>query len=237
MMSHRSQERASRGRALFRLRLGMVAVLILLAPLGSSVGAADLVQDVLRWDEGRSRGNAGAPVVLIEYSDFTCGYCQKFFRETWPKLKANYVDKGQVLFVYKDYPRADTGPGLEGAIAARCAGNQGRYWPMHDRLFHRGGRFDDAAFERHAKALELDLQAFAACRRAPGHADDILKEKAQALRLGFRGTPGFILLRPDHVQQESEQAPLIGIPGALPYEVFEEQIERLLAHGQRSDGG
>ncbi len=210
----------------------MGSVLILLAVLASPVFAADLVQDVLRWDEDRSRGNPSAPVVLIEYSDFTCGYCQKFFRETWPKLQANYVDKGQLLFVYKDYPRADAGPGMQGAIAARCAGEQGRYWPMHDRLLSRGGRFDEAAFERHAQALELDLTAFSTCRLAPGHVDEILQEKGQALRLGFRGTPGFILLRPDRVQQASGEAPMIGIPGALPYDVFEEQIERLLANDQ-----
>lgn len=210
---------------------GIGSVLILLALLAGPAFAADLVQDVLRWDDARSRGNPGAPVVLIEYSDFTCGYCQKFFRETWPKLKANYVDRGHVLFVYKDYPRADSGPGLEGAIAARCAGEQGRYWPMHDRLLASGGRLDEAAFERHAKALGLELTAFAACRQARRYVDEILQEKAQALRLGFRGTPGFILLRADRVQQESQQVPLIGIPGALPYDVFEEQIERLLSNG------
>lgn len=231
-MSRTSRRRAGRSGRRVRGRWSLGAALVLPALLLAPVFAADLVQDVLRWDEDRSRGNPGAPVVLIEYSDFTCGYCQKFFRETWPKLKANYVDGGRVLFVYKDYPRADRGPGVEGAIAARCAGEQGRYWPMHDRLLSAGGRFDDAAFERHAKALELDLTAFAACRRAGRHVREILEEKAQALRLGFRGTPGFILFRADRRQQESEQVPLIGIPGALPYDVFEEQIERLLANGK-----
>ncbi len=230
-MSLTSRRRAGQRGEQGRGRRGLVPALILLALLVAPAFAADLVQDVLRWEEGRSRGNPGAPVVLIEYSDFTCGFCQKFFRETWPKLKANYVDEGRVLFVYKDYPRADSGPGLEGAIAARCAGEQGRYWLMHDRLLGRGGRFDDAALEQHAKALELDLTAFATCRRAGLHVDEILQEKAQALRLGFRGTPGFILLRTDRVKEESGQVPLIGIPGALPYEVFEEQIERLLANG------
>lgn len=210
----------------------MLAGVVLLALLAGPVVAADLIHDVLRWDENRSRGNPRAPVVLIEYSDFTCGFCQKFFRETWPKLQAKYVDKGQLLFVYKDYPRADSGPGMQGAIAARCAGEQGHYWSMHDRLLSRGGRFDDLAFEQHARALDLDLRSFSMCRLAPGHVDEILEEKAQALRLGFRGTPGFILLRPDRVQRAAEEAPLIGIPGALPYDVFEEQIERLLATGE-----
>ena len=61
----------------------------------------------------RMRGQANAPVTLIEYSDFTCGYCLKFFKETWPRLQARYVETGKVRFLYKDYPRADQGPGAK----------------------------------------------------------------------------------------------------------------------------
>ena len=83
----------------------------------------------------RVRGQANAPLTLIEYSDFTCGYCLKFFKRTWPRIQARYVDTGKVRFVYRDFPRGDQGPGLDAAVAARCAGAQGQYWAMHDRLF------------------------------------------------------------------------------------------------------
>ncbi len=75
-------------------------------------------------DDGRVQGKADAPLTLIEYSDFTCGYCLKFFKETLPKLQATYIDTGKVRFVYRDYPRADRGVGVEAAVAARCAGAQ-----------------------------------------------------------------------------------------------------------------
>jgi hypothetical protein len=104
----------------------------------------------------RTRGQANAPLTLIEYSDFTCGYCLKFFKDTWPRIQARYVDTGKVRFVYRDYPRADRGPGVDAAMAARCAGAQGQYWAMHDRLFSEGGQLDKQVYNRHAKTLGLD---------------------------------------------------------------------------------
>ena len=70
-------------------------------------------------DDGRVRGKPNAPLTLIEYSDFTCGYCLKFFKETLPKLQATYIDTGKIKFVYRDYPRSDRGVGVEAAVAAR----------------------------------------------------------------------------------------------------------------------
>ena len=84
----------------------------LLLALASQVGAATQSGTV----DTRIRGNLNAPVTLIEYSDFTCGYCIKFFKETWPRLQARYVDTGKVRFLYRDYPRADQGPGLAAAV-------------------------------------------------------------------------------------------------------------------------
>ncbi|MGH7254798.1 MAG: DsbA family protein, partial [Nitrospirales bacterium] len=106
----------------------------------------------------RLRGNPNAPITLLEFSDFTCGFCLKFFRDTWPRLKAKYVDTGKVRFLYRDYPRANEGPGLDAAIAARCAGDQGRYWDMHDRLFGSGVALRQVEFHRHAEALGLKAE-------------------------------------------------------------------------------
>src|SRR5919106_1078341 len=85
-------------------------ILALLAAAGADAGTIA--------DDGRIRGRADAPITLVEYSDFTCGYCLKFFRETWPRLQAKYIDTGKVKFVYRDYPRADRGAGVEAAAAA-----------------------------------------------------------------------------------------------------------------------
>lgn len=185
--------------------------------------------------EIRMRGQANAPVTLIEYSDFTCGYCLKFFRETWPRIQARYVDTGKVKFLYRDYPRADQGPGLDAALAARCAGGQGKYWAMHDRLFAEGGRIDLAVIQRHAVAIGLTQAAFERCLKEKSHVASIFEDRDEANRWGFHGTPGFILMRT--ASGPTEKEPAIAIPGAFPFEMFAEEIDRLLASPPHSRGG
>jgi len=126
--------------------------------------------DLLARADDRVRGDPQAPVTLIEYSDFTCGFCLKFFRETWPRLRADYIETGKVRFLYRDFPRGFQGPGLDAAVAARCAGNQGRYWQMHDRLFGDDRRLGPADLQRHAQTIGLDLPLFSKCLEEAPHA-------------------------------------------------------------------
>ena len=171
--------------------------------------------------EARLRGDPKAPVTLIEYSDFTCGYCRKFFQETWPRLQTQYVDTGKVRFLYRDFPRASEGPAVNAALAARCAGDQGRYWPMHDRLY--GRHHETAELQRHAAAIGLDVPVFVKCVQGGKHRDGIFRDKEDGLDLGVRGTPGFVL----QLTKETGE-PAILIPGAFPFDVFSKEIDRLL---------
>ena len=78
---------------------------------------------------GQVKGQPKAPVTLVEYSDFTCYYCGRFYRDSLPDLVKNYIDTGKMHFMYRDYPRGSVG--MNTSMAARCAGEQGKYWPMH----------------------------------------------------------------------------------------------------------
>jgi protein-disulfide isomerase len=187
--------------------------------------------DRLWQADGRMRGNPKAPVTLIEYSDFTCGYCGKFFRETWPRLRDKYVETGKVRFLYRDYPRDVEGPAMTAAIAARCAGDQGRYWDMHDRLF--AGAIESDTIQAHAKTIGLNQPAFAACLRDASHRPAILQDKEDGIRIGFVGTPGFILLR---TEQAGKEKP-VGLPGAFPIGTFENEIDRLLKLSETKNKG
>lgn len=207
----------------------VVAVCLALLP-SVSVAKDESVQV-----ENRMRGQANAPVTLIEYSDFACSYCLKFFLETWPKIKAQYVDTGKVKFIYRDYPRADQGPGVEAAVAARCAGRQGKYWAMHDRLFGEGGRLDKAIFLRHAVSIGLDQDLFERCFKERPDLKAIFNDREEAYGWGFHGTPGFILMRA--ASSPTKKEPAIAIPGAFPFEMFAEDIDRLLATAPHSRGG
>jgi protein-disulfide isomerase len=176
--------------------------------------------------DDRARGQANAPVTLIEYSDFTCGYCLKFFKETWPRIQARYVDTGKVRFLYRDYPRADQGPGFDAATAARCAGAQGKYWSMHDRLFAEGGRLSKDVYLSHATAIGLDHTAFEQCVKGGLYTKSIFEDRQEANRWGFHGTPGFILVLTN--SEPTDREPAVAIPGAFPFEMFAEEIDRLL---------
>ena len=173
-------------------------------------------------EDDRVRGNPQATLTLLEYSDFTCGYCEKFFQETWPILFSEYIDTGKMRLVYRDFPRAPSGPSVETAMAARCAGEQGQYWAMHDRLFSSSDKFSTAQLQKQAEDLQLDARQFASCLEASRYTQDIFKDRKEAGQLGIRGTPHFILYVTDQPQEH------IVIPGAFPYEVFKEEIDKLL---------
>ena len=83
-------------------------------------------------------GKKDAPIVMLEFSDFQCPFCGKFWRETLPQIKKDYVETGKVLFVYKDFPLRQIHPhAQQAAEAALCANEQGKFWEYHDTLFSK----------------------------------------------------------------------------------------------------
>lgn len=200
------------------------AVSVALIGAAAVATATDPAQILLRSTD-QVRGNPEAPVTLLEYSDFTCGFCKKFFLETWPKLLAQYVEQGHVRFVYRDFPRSPNGPALLAAKAARCAGDQQAYWKMHDRLFASDLRFDRASLQGHAEELELDLRRFASCLDSDEHVLNIYRDRLEGGGLGIRGTPAFLLF----LTETPKAGNIVYIPGALPFEVFQQEIDKLLS--------
>ncbi len=83
-------------------------------------------------ENARTVGDEDAPVVIVEYSDFICPFCQRFYEQTLGSIKENYVEDGTVLFVYKDFPVVG---GDELAHAGWCAEEQGMFWELHDAIF------------------------------------------------------------------------------------------------------
>lgn len=169
-------------------------------------------------------GDLKAPVIIIEFSDFTCGYCGKFYRETLPQLKTQYIAPGKLRFAYRDYPRDPEGWALVAAHAARCAGEQDRYWEMHDRLFDQASRMGTKMVMKIAQDIKLNVKTFAACMDGQKHVPSILNDRDVGTRLGFHGTPGFLLGRSNGKYLTNA----FTVPGALPYSTFSAEIERLL---------
>jgi protein-disulfide isomerase len=142
---------------------------------------------------GISMGDANAPVVVREFADYQCPACARF-HESVQRLKREYVDDGQVRFVFFDLPLEQHKNAMPAAMAARCAGDQDAYWPMHDLLFARQSRWSDASdpqalFARYAQELDLNRPRFEQCMSSRRHRAAIEGSVNAAQRLRIAATP------------------------------------------------
>jgi len=132
------------------------------------------------------RGNPDAPVTVVEYGDYECPYCAA----AAPVLR-QLVDEsdGRVRLVFRNFPLAQLHPfALTAALAAEAAGAQGAFWPMHDLLFTRQDRLEDAALQAYAERLGLDGSQVVG-EPAQRFADKVEADFAAGLAAGVAGTP------------------------------------------------
>jgi protein-disulfide isomerase len=177
---------------------------------------------------GPSLGRATAPVTIVEFSDYQCPYCGQFFRETLPLLVADYVKAGRVRFVYRDFPLSSLHPSaLKAAEAARCAGDQQRYWEYHDALFQNQSSLEETELVRRAQTLKLDTTAFKLCLNSGQYSSAIKESLAEAERIGVDATPTFFIGKVDPGTTNVRIAGVI--QGAKSYAEFKEVIEALLS--------
>ena len=171
-------------------------------------------------------GKADARVTLVEFSDYQCPFCARFAQATLPALKRLYIDTGKVRYVFRDFPLDQIHPeARKAAEAAHCAGDQDRYWEMHDRLFQNQRALAVAELQEHARQLGLDGAAFDDCLASSRHAARVAKGLADGTAAGVQGTPGFVVA----VTKPGDVAEGTPVRGAQPLEVFRQLIERLLA--------
>jgi protein-disulfide isomerase len=157
-----------------------------------------------------------APVTIVEFSDFQCSFCRKFWSDTLPKLKESYVKQGRVRIIYRHF--AILGKFSEqAAMAADCAGEQGKFWEYHDQLFaNQGGlAFTQSKLEQYARALGIKAANFNRCLTSEKYRKKVEGETAVAASLGARGTPTFFV---------NERL----MVGAQPFKVFQNVINEEL---------
>ena len=189
-------------------------------PQPTTVRLADVAAHVL--------GAANAPVTVVEFTDYECPFCKRFHDQTWPEIRKNYVDTGKVRFVVRDLPLPFHEHAMPAAIAARCAGEQGKYWPARDRLFGSQAILTAEAVRQALLGIALEAAAYDACARRPGWQQSIEADVAEAERIGINGTPGFVIARKTGGQLEGAL-----VLGAQPYAVFAARIDALLAEPAR----
>lgn len=180
----------------------------------------------LEFEEYARLGDPNAPVTIYEFSDFGCPACRQFALNTFPVLKAEYIDTGLVQLIYKDYPIVSQYGGMA-AQAAECSGEQGVYWEMHDLLFNAPEEWNVspeaalATFGRYGQALGIDADALVECVASERYKADVDRDVEEAMSIGWFGTPTFFINRKM-------------LSGAMPPEVFREVIDREL--GGQSGG-
>ena len=199
-----------------------------LAPRGARAQAqesSDTVQMRLGALE-YALGRPDAPLTVVEFTDYQCPYCRRFEAETWPRLKHDWIDTGKVRFIVRDLPLEIHSAARPAAEAAHCAGEQGRFWPMHDLLLGVHADLSPKGIEGLARATGLDLSRLHACVAAHKYSADIARNLAEADRLGLDGTPSFIIGRTVNGVLTGER-----VSGALPYDEFNAGLTALLQGG------
>ena len=178
-----------------------------------------------------TRGSASAKVMLVEVSDYHCPFCRRQNQQTTPQLLTEYVNTGKVKYAFVDYPIAQLHPdAFKAHEAANCAGDQGKFWEMHESLFANNPVNDAAALTAQAQALGVDAAKFGACMSTGKHADSIKDSISRMEQLGVSGTPLLLIgLTPPAGQPMKV---LASIYGAMPYAEFKTAIDAALAQAR-----
>ena len=162
-------------------------------------------------------GNPNAPITMVEFGDYQCFFCNKFFHETEDSLLKNYIETGKVKVIFKDFTiiGADS---ITAANAAHCASDQGKFWEYHDTLYNHwtgenNGWASSENLLQFAGDLGLEMDQFSKCITDSKYSQSIAKSNQDAKDLGLTGTPAFFIIGPDNKVTK--------IGGAQPYDVFE----------------
>jgi len=189
-------------------------------------------------DDDAVLGNKNAPITIIEFSDYQCPFCRKFWGETFGQLKKDYIDTGKVKLVFRDFPLSSLHPMAQAsAEAAECVrekGGDAAYFKFHDKMFEEQNIIDSGsatgAVTKTAVYTNDDLKAWAketgydiaSCLDSGKYKNEVLKDVSDAQAAGFQGTPGFLIMK----SGESSGTPL---KGAYPIDSFKQIIDGLSA--------
>jgi protein-disulfide isomerase len=172
---------------------------------------------------GFSMGDAKAPVVLVEYTDFQCPFCQQFHNTAFAQIKANYIDTGKVRFVSRDFPLDFHENARRAATAGHCAGEQGKYWEMRHVMIVNASALKEDNLTTYAGNIKIDVPKFKSCLDSDKYKAQIDKDVAEGGVAGVQGTPSFVIGRLDNDKLEG-----VRLVGAMPYDQFEAKIQQML---------
>jgi protein-disulfide isomerase len=169
-------------------------------------------------------GDEKAQIVVVEYSDYQCPFCQQFHNTAFPQLKANYIDTGKIKFVSRDFPLDFHENARRAATAARCAGEQGKYWELRHVMIVNADQLKADQLMTYAANVKLDVPRFKACLDSDKYRPDIDKQTQEGMQAGVNGTPSFVIGTLKDGKLEG-----VRLVGAQPYGEFDVRLQQLIA--------
>ncbi len=155
-------------------------------------------------DDDAVLGDKKAPVTIVEFSDYQCPFCRKFWQDTYPQLKKEYIETGKVKLVFRDFPLSFHAMAMPSAIAAECIREKGgdtAYWKYHDKLFQEQNTLDGGSVKSTVQYTNEDLKAWAksvgydisSCLDSQKYKSEVEKDMAEGQSFGASGTPAFFV--------------------------------------------
>ncbi len=169
-------------------------------------------------------GNKNAPLTVIEFGDYQCTFCSKFFHETEESIINNYVKTGKVKILFKDFIILGT-DSINAANAAHCANDQKMFWEYHSILYSNWDGEDTGwasleHLDEFANTLNLDMDKFSECMTESKWHKLIESSTLDGNKIGVTGTPTFFVI--------DQSNNVIKITGAQRYDVFKQTFDSLL---------
>ena len=177
------------------------------------------------------RGSQNARVVLIEFSDYQCPFCGRFYRDTLPQLDKAYVEAGKIKYVFNNLPLEELhSSAFRAAQAVECAFDQGKFWELHNRLFANPNALAPSDLAIQAKASGLDVAQFNQCLESGKTSAVVRASIEMAESIGIQATPTFVVGLVDARNPDTNNIKIVGlISGAHPFAVFKTAIDKALA--------
>lgn len=172
-------------------------------------------------DDDAVMGSASAKVTIIEFSDYQCPYCGRFYSQTLPQIEDNYIKTGKVKLVFRDFPLSFHENAQKAAEAAECSGEQGKYYEMHNKLYANQGALAVDNLKQYAKDLGLDTAKFNDCLDTGKMAAETAKDFKDGQAYGISGTPSFLI--------GNDKNGYTKLVGAQPYDSFKTVLDAELA--------
>jgi len=179
-------------------------------------------------DDDPMKGDPDAPLTIIEFSDFQCPFCSRFYEQTLSQIEEKYIDTGKVNFVYRDLPLDSLHPNARPAhIAAECADEKGKFWEYHDVLFEKQSEWSSLpsadlqiTLTKYATDMGLQSTEFETCLNSQEIADEVNNDTLDAAKYAATGTPTFFI--------GTEKDGFVKMSGAQPFASFQLTIDSQL---------